>query len=75
MDVRQLGFVSRGQYKYKNTVAGSTFRFGGLFLLPRGFLLRAIFLVGVGGVVFVILLLGLVEVILVSLVNMSTLLR
>ena len=53
-------------------MAGSTFGFGGLFPLLRGFLLGAIFLVGVGGVLLVVILLfGLVRVILVSLVNMS----
>lgn len=60
----------------EDTVAGGTFGFGGLFPLLCGLLLRAIFLVGVGGIAFVVLLfLGLVEVVLVSLVNMSVYLR
>jgi hypothetical protein len=52
-------------------VAGSTFGFGRLFPLLSRLFLGAIFLVGVGAVVVILLLLGLVEVILVSLVNMS----
>lgn len=53
-------------------VAGSTFGFGGLFPLLCHFLLGAIFLVSVGGVVLVVVvLLGLVRVIFVSLVNVS----
>lgn len=51
----------------------STFGFGGLFPLLRGFLLRAVFLVCVGGVVLVVVILGLVRVVLVSLVKMSVL--
>lgn len=76
-DARRLGLGLMSRVWYKETVAGSTFRLGWLFLFLRGFLLGAIFLVGVGGVavVVVFLLLGLVEVIFVSLVNMSTFLR
>ena len=57
-------------------MADSTFGFGRLFPLLGGFLLGAIFLVGVRGVaIVVILLLGLVRIILVSLVNVSVFLR
>ena len=60
----------------EDTVADSTFGFGRLFPLLGGFLLGAIFLVGVRGVaIVVILLLGLVRIILVSLVNVSVFLR
>jgi len=60
----------------ENTVANSTFGFGGLFLLLGGFLFGAIFLVGVGGVAFVVVLFfSLVRIILVSLVNISEYLR
>jgi len=52
-------------------VADSTFGLGGLFPLLGWFLFGAIFLVGVGGVVVIVLLLGLVRVIFVSLVNIS----
>ena len=53
-------------------VACSTFGFGGLFSLLRGFLLGAIFLVSVGGIVFVVfLLLAFVKIVLISLVNVS----
>ena len=58
-----------------DVVADSTFRFWRLFPLPSRFLLGAVFFVGVGAVVVILLLLlGLVRVILVSLVNMSVLL-
>lgn len=57
-------------------MAGNTLGFGGLFPLLGLFLLGAIFLVAVGGVVVVILLLlGLVRVVLVSLMNVSVCLR
>lgn len=75
MDAKSLGFLSH--VHSEDTVAGSTFGFGGLFPLLGGFLLGTIFLVGVGGVVFVVLLLlfSLVEIVLVSLVKMSVCLR
>lgn len=52
-------------------MADGTFGLGGLFPLLGWFLFGAIFLVGVGGVVIIVLLLGLVRVVFVSLVNMS----
>ena len=56
---------------YERVVADGTFGLGGLFPLLGRFLFGAIFLVGVGGVVVIVLLLGLLRVIFVSLVNIS----
>ena len=52
-------------------MADGTFGLGGLFPLLGRFLFGAIFLVGIGGVVVIVLLLALVRVVFVSLMNIS----
>jgi len=56
---------------YECVEADGTFGLGGLFPLLGRFLFGAIFLVGIGGVVVIVLLLALVRVVFVALVNMS----